>query len=94
MNRFLILLLLAPLAASAAPGDSDLDWLSGTDGIVGPSVSPGSLSSDPDGRASRLAADPVVPADNPAVPIDGGLSLLALAGAGYAARRLRRRAQA
>lgn len=30
--------------------------------------------------------------DNPVlVPVDGGLALLALAGAGYAARRLRRR---
>lgn len=29
--------------------------------------------------------------DPPPVPVDGGLSLLALAGAGYAARRLRKR---
>jgi hypothetical protein len=33
---------------------------------------------------------PVLPAYPPAVPVDGGLALLALVGAGYAARRLRR----
>lgn len=34
---------------------------------------------------------PVLPDDPPIVPVDGGLALLALAGAGYAAHRLRRR---
>lgn len=33
---------------------------------------------------------PELPTDPPPVPVDGGLALLALAGAGYAARRLRR----
>jgi hypothetical protein len=32
---------------------------------------------------------PTLPGDPPQVPVDGGLSLLALAGAGYAARKLR-----
>jgi len=35
---------------------------------------------------------PDLPDDPPIVPVDGGLALLALAGAGYAAHRLRRRA--
>jgi len=33
---------------------------------------------------------PDLPSNPPPVPVDGGLVLLALAGAGYAARRLRR----
>ena len=36
-------------------------------------------------------AGPILPPPPTPVPVDGGLSLLALAGAGYAAHRLRRR---
>ena len=39
--------------------------------------------------ALPLAAQPSTPGPVTAVPLDGGLGLLALAGAGYAARRLR-----
>lgn len=36
-------------------------------------------------------AQPLPPVDPPAVPIDGGLGLLALAGGAYAVRKLRQR---
>lgn len=49
------------------------------------------------GFGMRSNSDPVgafeppdLPADPPPVPVDGGLALLALAGAGYAVRRLQR----
>ena len=42
----------------------------------------------PQESAPVLPGDPSLP---PSVPVDGGLALLALAGAGYAAHRLRRR---
>ena len=75
------LLLAAPLVAAAAPG-SDLDRLSGTDDILGAAPVP---------QEPAEADPPGPPTDTDPVPLDGGLSLLALAGAGYAAKRLRAR---
>jgi len=47
-------------------------------------------SSTPESPGPDIAYMPPMPGGAPAqVPVDGGLSLLALAGAGYAARRLR-----
>ena len=45
---------------------------------------------DEEGSPEGCASGECLP-DAPPVPIDGGLSLLALAGAGYAAKRLRAR---
>jgi len=47
----------------------------------------------PEGGSSNFGpgVPPPPPPPPPPVPIDGGLSLLALAGAGYAAKRLRSR---
>lgn len=78
-----VLLLAAPLAASAAPGGgSDLDRMSDTGSILG--AAPGS-----DTPPAGIVPDP--PPNSDPVPLDGGLSLLALAGAGLAATRLRKR---
>ena len=82
--RFLsVLALLAlPLVASAAPSDGPLDALSETPGFE--------RAAPPAGVPDEVAAP--APGGAPTqVPLDGGLSLLALAGAGYAARRLRAR---
>ena len=79
------LLLSAPLAAVAAPGGgSDLDRLSGTQALIPQAA--GDDAPPPD-----EAMPPGAPPDATPVPLDGGLSLLALAGAGYAAKRLRKR---
>ena len=75
--------------------------------FAGPALAQGSLPSEQPGFGSGLATTPspepysAPPMDAgptnpgtpgaPGVPIDGGLGLLALAGAGYAARRLRKR---
>ena len=79
----------SPLVASAAPGDSDLDRLSETSTYASPETDPlpigGEDAVGPCGNA------PCPPADAPPVPLDGGLSLLAIAGAAYAAKRLRAR---
>ena len=91
------LLVLAPVAAFAAPGDSPLDRMGDTGSILGSSAS--SASEAP--TASRIcngvetgSTAPCPPPEAAAVPIDGGLSLLALAGIGFAARRLRSRRRA
>ena len=44
-------------------------------------------------EAAALLAQPPPPAAPAAVPIDGGLGLLALAGGAYAAKRLRARSR-
>lgn len=77
-------MLAMPMSASATPpGGSDLDRLSGTQALI-------PQASD-DAPPADEAAPPGPPPDAPPVPLDGGLSLLALAGAGYAAKRLRKR---
>jgi hypothetical protein len=50
---------------------------------------PGTGSDPGIGASSQDETAPPPPAVPPQVPVDGGLSLLALAGAGYAARKLR-----
>ena len=80
------LVLAAPLVASAAPGGSDLDRLSETGAVLRSEVQP-----EAPGPLDEFAPPPGPPPDAAPVPLDGGLSLLALAGAGYAARRLRAR---
>ncbi len=80
MARFLLLaaFLAAPIAAFAAGNAQGVpDWAS-------PSVPEAPM------EASNIQA-PTPPVTPPIVPLDGGLSLLALAGAGYAAKRLRGR---
>ncbi|HEX9953530.1 MAG TPA: hypothetical protein VGB53_17330 [Rubricoccaceae bacterium] len=88
LSRFLTaaLVLATPLAASAAPGDgSDLDRLSETSTVLQDEAQPETPF------PLDEAVPPPPPPDAPPVPLDGGLSLLALAGAGYAARKLRAR---
>ena len=46
----------------------------------------------PTPSSSEMAVPPPPPPPPPPVPVDGGLTLLALAGAGYAASKLRRTA--
>ena len=79
------LVLAAPLVASAAPGGSDLDRLSETGTVLRSDVQP-----EAPGPLDE-AAPPAPPPDAAPVPLDGGLSLLAIAGAAYAAKRLRAR---
>ena len=78
MYRFLLVaaLLLAagPLAAQSVP-----DW----------AAAPSSDASTVDSESKLGPGPPPPPPPPPGVPVDGGLALLALAGAGYAARRLR-----
>ncbi|HEX9951186.1 MAG TPA: hypothetical protein VGB53_05410 [Rubricoccaceae bacterium] len=82
----LVALVLLPVSALAAPGDgSDLDRLSETSTIMQDEAQP-----EPSFPLDE-AVPPPPPPDAPPVPLDGGLSLLALAGTGYAARRLRAR---
>ncbi|HEX8297704.1 MAG TPA: hypothetical protein VF594_00975 [Rubricoccaceae bacterium] len=87
-----VALVLLPVSAIAAPGEgSDLDRLSETSAYARPEA-----DTSPVGGTDELApcgpgSAPCPPQDAPPVPLDGGLSLLALAGAGYAARRLRAR---
>ena len=87
MIRFPLLLTLlafAPVASATAQGEgSDLDRLSSTDEILGADRAPATQPETFD------VAPPGPPPNAPPVPIDGGLTLLAIAGAGYAARRLR-----
>jgi hypothetical protein len=80
-------------SASAAPtqdGGSSLDRLSSTEN-VGSSGEMLAASPASGSGGTADAVPPPPPPDAPPVPIDGGLSLLALAGAGYAAKRLRAR---
>ena len=99
--RFLLLgavlsLILLPGLAHASPGQGgDLDRLSGSS--TGSDVTDlPSWSTKPAAQAPETGAENVAPPPNPGgaptqVPVDGGLGLLALAGAGYAAKKLRRR---
>ena len=50
-------------------------------------AAPAAPEAPPDGEVAALPPSPGAPPAQ--VPIDGGLALLAIAGAGYAARRLR-----
>jgi len=80
--KTLLLAAALSLAAPLALAQSIPSWAQ-------PSVIAG--SSDP----SAMMAPPVLPGGGAApaqVPLDGGLSLLALAGSAYAVRRLRSRA--
>ena len=90
MIRFtllLSLLVLAPAASAAGQGEgSDLDRLSSTDGILGGASRKAAPSTE-----TQDALPPGTPAPAPSVPVDGGLVLLAVAGAGFAARRFRAR---
>ncbi|HEX8299294.1 MAG TPA: hypothetical protein VF594_09065 [Rubricoccaceae bacterium] len=92
MTRFiaLLLLLIAPFAGTTAQGRSDLDRLSETSAYTSPEESPSPVGGEDALACGDPGSPPCPPPDAPPVPVDGGLSLLALAGAGYAARRLRR----
>lgn len=68
-----LLLAAGPLAAQSVP-----DW----------AAAPSSDASA-EAEANKGPGPPPPPPPPPGVPVDGGLALLALAGAGYAARRLR-----
>ncbi|HEX8385455.1 MAG TPA: hypothetical protein VF576_04685 [Rubricoccaceae bacterium] len=74
----LSLLLVAPAALAAGP-QSLPDW-----------AAPAAPAA-PAGTAAMGGGPPDPPPPPPAVPLDGGLSLLALAGAGYATKKLRAR---
>ena len=102
MNRLALLALLvfAPAVAFAAPGDSPLDNMGDTGGILGsgttaaPDAGPTASRLCPDGAGGTFetgSTAPCPPTGAPAVPVDGGLALLAIAGAGFAAKRLRAR---
>ncbi|MEL6610627.1 MAG: hypothetical protein AAFQ53_00915 [Bacteroidota bacterium] len=71
-------LAVALLFTLPAAAQSLPDW-------AAPSTSPPAFEETP------AEAVPTLPPNPPQVPIDGGLGLLALAGAGYAARKLRQR---
>ena len=89
---FLALILLFAAAPAAAQEATDA---SGDLNLPQWAAPPPATSSDTQADTDQ-AAPPTFPGDggDPApVPVDGGLSLLALAGAGYAAHRLRRREQ-
>ena len=74
------LLLAAPAAFAAGPGTVP-DWASSPAAPTAPS--------------EPVAVMPPTPPSTPTpVPVDGGLTLLAIAGAGYATKRLRARASA
>jgi hypothetical protein len=77
----LSLLLVAPAASAAGP-QSLPDWASPS-----ATAAPAPTADMTPGTPSP----PQPPAEPPAVPLDGGLSLLALAGAGYATKKLRAR---
>lgn len=93
-----LLLLAAPASfASDNPLDdgSSLDRMGDTGGILGGRATQ-PLAPAP--AASRVCNGvetgnnlPCLPPTAPPVPVDGGLTLLALAGAGYATRKLRAR---
>lgn len=68
----------APVALAAGPGSTP-DW-----------ASPAVPATPPDNNMGP-GVPPNPPTAPPAVPVDGGLTLLALAGAGYATKKLRAR---
>lgn len=80
MRALLLTSALAALASAPSSAQSLPEW----------------AASGPAPAAQANVAPPSPPFGGGApekVPVDGGLGLLALAGAGYAARRLRRRAR-
>lgn len=80
MSRLLILLALFVAAPAFAEASQNLpDWAAPSAEAVAPA---------PD---ASFALPPNPPAPPAPVPLDGGLTLLALAGAGYAAKRLKDR---
>ena len=92
-SRALAALALALTLAPAPRAQSLPDW-------AAPSVYEAPPAATPDGLASLVPCPPgqtddgsggCVPNPPTQVPVDGGLGLLALAGAGLAARRLRTR---
>lgn len=88
MRRSLLVLVLlgvTAVPAVASEGIGRTDGIGSADGFFGRSQ-----PSAPSGGES-FAAPPNPPANAPPVPVDGGLALLAVAGAGYAAKRLRAR---
>lgn len=72
-------LLVAPAALAAGPGSTP-DW-------AAPQAAPAR-------SVESVVAPPTPPPAPQPVPVDGGLTLLAIAGAGYAAKKLRARASA
>ena len=79
LSLALLMVLAAPALAMDASDPSVPDW-------AAPS------SANPYDAPSVAAVDgPGIPSAPAPVPLDGGLSLLALAGAGYAAKKLRDR---
>ena len=74
----LALLVLVGLFASPLLAQQLPDW-----------AAPSSSNPYEESESTAAAADPGVPPQPAAVPLDGGLGLLALAGAGYAAKKLR-----
>lgn len=92
--RFFLLtfaLILAP--ASLAQDANVLDRFGGTEAYSSAPVNVRDVSGAVIGPMDCGGADqpPCPPVDPNPVPLDGGLSLLALAGTGYAARKLRAR---
>ena len=93
MTRVLLLLALLPAAAAAEPfrmPDPIGDYAVPLGGPIG--APPTALLDDPPGfpgGPGGPAGPPALPGAPQQVPLDGGLGALALAGAAYAARRLR-----
>ena len=79
---FRLLALAFIVAAPAVMAQSVPDWAAPT-----PHAADAAVPVDPAVVAAAEAAQP--PPPPPPVPVDGGLALLALAGAGLAARRMR-----
>ena len=75
MRASLLLALTALILAPSVPAQSLPDWAEPTPYVAPP--------------PAAVTETPSMPSDPAAVPLDGGLGLLALAGAGLAARRLR-----
>ncbi|MEL6612639.1 MAG: hypothetical protein AAFQ53_11140 [Bacteroidota bacterium] len=80
------LMIAVPVGAQSLP-----DWAAP---LPPPSTlppAPPPVDESPSFDEEPLEAVPTLPGNPTQVPVDGGLGLLALAGAGYAARRLRQR---
>ena len=81
LSAALVLLFAADAAAAAGP-QSLPDW-----------ASPSAASATPAAPLAEVAP-PTPPGPPPPVPVEGGLVLLAIAGAGYATKKLRARRRA